>query len=114
MNLSRKHIKKLHNGNEDTKPSCSIMKKSASTEFELLDELIVDSDPFSKTKNIKVKKKKYPKKIIHYECNLCGRTLNSSKSLSTHMMLHSNVYQFICEVSYLLIPYTFSKSPFNC
>lgn len=48
-------------------------------------------------------KKKYPRKVGRFECDLCGRILKTNRSLSQHLLLHSKSYQFVCEVSFIKI-----------
>lgn len=86
----KSHLLKLHKDEEFLPPSSPNLKYYK--KLEVVDEEV----PVVK------ERKKYPRKVVtgRFECDLCGRILKTSRSLSQHLMLHSKYYQFICEVSF--------------
>lgn len=87
---NRSHIKKLHQNDQYIPPL------SPSMDYYNEVEVVEESDSIIK------EKKKYPRKVGSFECDLCGRILKSNRSLSQHLLLHSKIYQYVCEVKLLL------------
>lgn len=74
------------------------MEQDDNTEMALLDDQtgLITSKTLGDEKECP--KKKYVKKVGRFECDLCGRIFSFARSLTTHLLLHTKDYRFVCEV----------------
>jgi len=97
------HIKKIHKNEEFIPPKSpnrsyiKELKVEDNAEISLLDDQtgFITSKPLE---GEECTKKKYVKKVGRFECDLCGRVFSFARSLTTHLLLHTKDYRYVCEV----------------
>lgn len=106
------HIKKLHSKEQYVPPKSpdrSFVKELDIEDDEEETRLDEQTGLIISKPAVENPKKKYIKKTGRYECDLCGRIFNFAKSLTTHLLLHTKDYRFVCEVNFFMIKIAITK-----